>query len=97
VALKGYVRALSGYLQAARQLEFLVGRSDTGPNTDELEEAMAIVQHHDGVSGTERQHVSDDYSKRLAIGAAEVRQGAQIHQGVSSSIIAMAPARSCIS
>ncbi|GAQ86088.1 lysosomal alpha-mannosidase [Klebsormidium nitens] len=71
VGLKGYTRALSGYLQAARQLEFLVGRSATGPNTDELEEAMAIVQHHDGVSGTEKQHVADDYAKRLAIGAAE--------------------------
>lgn len=74
VGLKGYTRALSGYLQAARQLEFLVGRSATGPNTDELEEAMAIVQHHDGVSGTEKQHVADDYAKRLAIGAAEVRE-----------------------
>lgn len=34
---------------------------------------MAIVQHHDGVSGTERQHVANDYAKRLSIGAAEVR------------------------
>jgi alpha-mannosidase len=71
-AFKGYVRKLSGFLQAARQLEFLVGKNQTGPNTDSLEEAMAIVQHHDGVSGTEKQHVANDYAQRLAIGSAEV-------------------------
>jgi alpha-mannosidase len=71
-AFKGYVRKLSGFLQAARQLEFLVGKNQTGPNTDSLEEAMAIVQHHDGVSGTEKQHVANDYAQRLAVGSAEV-------------------------
>ncbi|KAG0615017.1 hypothetical protein M758_5G008500 [Ceratodon purpureus] len=70
-ALKGYVRKLSGLLQAARQVEFLVGRKASGPNTDSLEEAVAILQHHDGVSGTERQHVADDYATRLATGAYE--------------------------
>ena len=39
-------------LQAARQVEFLVGRKPMGPNTDSLEEAVAILQHHDGVSYT---------------------------------------------
>ncbi|KAL3687509.1 hypothetical protein R1sor_013818 [Riccia sorocarpa] len=70
-SLKRYVRKLSGVLLAARQLEFIVGKNESGPNTDALEDAMAIVQHHDGVSGTERQHVADDYAKRLSIGAAE--------------------------
>lgn len=70
-ALKGYVRKLSSYLQAARQLEFMTGRQKFGPNTDSLEEAMAILQHHDGVSGTEKQHVADDYSKRLAMSFTE--------------------------
>lgn len=65
-ALKGYVRKLSGLLQAARQLEFLVGRNKEIPNTDSLEEAMAVLQHHDGVSGTERQHVANDYALRLS-------------------------------
>jgi len=49
-ALKGYVRKLSGLLQAARQVEFMVGKEPAGPNTDSLEEAVAILQHHDGVS-----------------------------------------------
>ncbi|GBG61654.1 hypothetical protein CBR_g23169 [Chara braunii] len=72
-ALKGYVRSLSGYLQAARQLEFLLGRHQSG-TTQPLEEALAIAQHHDAVSGTEKQHVANDFAKRLAIGEAEAEK-----------------------
>ena len=32
---------------------------------------MAVNQHHDAVTGTEKQHVAFDYAKRLAIGEAE--------------------------
>lgn len=32
------------------------------------EKAMAVAQHHDAVSGTEKQHVANDYAKRLANG-----------------------------
>jgi alpha-mannosidase len=73
-ALKGYVRKLSGLLQAARQVEFMVGKEPAGPNTDSLEEAVAILQHHDGVSGTERQHVASDYALRLTTGASEAEK-----------------------
>lgn len=34
----------------------------------ELEDALGVVQHHDGVSGTAKQHVANDYSKRLQKG-----------------------------
>ena len=44
-----------------------------GPNTDSLADALAIVQHHDAVTGTEKQHVANDYAKRLSIGYMEVR------------------------
>ena len=65
--------ALVSYsLQAARQLEFLVGRNKGSPNTDSLEEAMALLQHHDGVSGTSKQHAANDYAKRLSRGSVEV-------------------------
>ncbi|CAN8256400.1 unnamed protein product [Cochlearia groenlandica] len=70
-SLKRYVRVMSGYYLAARQLEFFKGRSEKGPNTDSLADALAIAQHHDAVSGTSKQHVADDYSKRLAIGYVE--------------------------
>ncbi|KAF3509824.1 hypothetical protein F2Q69_00000555 [Brassica cretica] len=70
-ALKRYVRVMSGYYLAARQLEFFKGRSEKGPNTDSLADALAIAQHHDAVSGTSKQHVANDYAKRLAIGYVE--------------------------
>ena len=44
-----------------------------GPNTDSLADALAVAQHHDAVSGTEKQHVADDYAKRISIGYKEVR------------------------
>ncbi|KAJ4794961.1 Alpha-mannosidase [Rhynchospora pubera] len=73
-ALKRYVRLMSAYYLAARQLEFLIGRSTSGPTTDSLADALAIAQHHDAVSGTEKQHVANDYAKRLYIGYAEAEK-----------------------
>jgi len=53
-------------------LEYFKGRNETGPNTDALADALAIAQHHDAVSGTERQHVASDYALRLSLGYEEV-------------------------
>ncbi|KAF8754033.1 hypothetical protein HU200_011530 [Digitaria exilis] len=72
---KRYVRAYSGYYLAARQIEFLVGKSSSGLFTSSLEDAMGIAQHHDAVSGTAKQHTTDDYSKRIALGASKVEKG----------------------
>ncbi|CAA6660049.1 unnamed protein product [Spirodela intermedia] len=71
---KGYVRTMSSYYLAARQLEFLRGRKSPGPTADSLGDALAIAQHHDAVTGTEKQHVADDYSKRLSIGYVEAEK-----------------------
>ena len=43
-----------------------------GSNTYSLGDVLGIVHNHDSVSGTARQHTTDDYAKRLAIGAFEV-------------------------
>ncbi|KAF5192814.1 Alpha-mannosidase [Thalictrum thalictroides] len=70
-ALKRYVRMLSSYYLAARQLEFLVGRRSSAPQTFSLGDALGIAQHHDAVTGTSPQHTTNDYMKRLALGALE--------------------------
>ncbi|CAI0418451.1 unnamed protein product [Linum tenue] len=68
---KRFVRQLSGYYLAARQVEFLAGKNKTLPNTSKLGDALGVAQHHDAVSGTAKQHTTNDYAKRLAIGATE--------------------------
>lgn len=41
-----------------------------------LKEALGITQHHDAVSGTEKQHVADDYARILSEGLAECHKTA---------------------
>ena len=70
-ALKHYVRSTSAVHQMARQQQFFAARpADTGPTNPlfRLERAMGVTQHHDGVSGTSKQHVAYDYARRLAWG-----------------------------
>ena len=68
-ALKRFERVGSSFLMAVRQLESYNGSSFCGQQAlHELEDAMGILQHHDGVSGTSKQHVAYDYAKRLQAG-----------------------------
>ncbi|KAM9242884.1 lysosomal alpha-mannosidase [Dugong dugon] len=72
-ALKRYERLSYNFLQVCQQLEALTGpAANAGPygsgDTVPLREAMAVLQHHDAVSGTSRQHVADDYARQLAEG-----------------------------
>ncbi|KAG7340186.1 glycosyl hydrolase family 38 protein [Nitzschia inconspicua] len=74
-ALKKLERVSSAFLMAARQMESLLdydGRMDKNSrwrgSLHELEDASGVVQHHDGVSGTSKQHVANDYAKRLQAG-----------------------------
>ena len=63
-------------LQACKQMETLRfgdPRTDS-PSSDELRRAMAVNQHHDAVTGTEKQHVAYDYAKRLSMG----REGCKV-------------------
>ncbi|XP_065891997.1 lysosomal alpha-mannosidase-like [Dysidea avara] len=71
-ALKGYVRYNNALLQVGKQIEAMHGGFyDNNPSCDRLAKAMAVAQHHDAVSGTEKQHVANDYAKRLHIGQVE--------------------------
>ncbi|XP_072954939.1 alpha-mannosidase [Typha angustifolia] len=71
---KRYIRMLSGYYLAARQIEFLV-RTSSGLFTDGLGDALGIAQHHDAVTGTAKQHTTNDYAKRLFYGASKAEEG----------------------
>mmetsp|Transcript_90839 Transcript_90839/g.207946 ORF Transcript_90839/g.207946 Transcript_90839/m.207946 type:complete len:1109 (+) Transcript_90839:54-3380(+) len=87
--LKRQVRAASNFLNAARQLEVLSGvtKKDvdaptTRPSpvvgdswTDSLEGTIGVATHHDGMSGTERQDVSNDYAQRISESHNEVEVG----------------------
>ncbi len=48
--------------------------SDRSPALYTLAEALAVLQHHDGVSGSSKQHVAFDYAQRLAKGVCRAEQ-----------------------
>jgi len=62
VTIKDFVRRTNNYLQSVRQLAAFaqLNDSDTFDSLNKLERAMGVAQHHDAVSGTERQHVAND-------------------------------------
>merc|ERR1719230_1131965 len=43
--------------------------------TDALEGAIGVATHHDGMSGSSRQDVADDYEQRISDGAVEAELG----------------------
>jgi alpha-mannosidase len=77
-ALKKQVRVATNFLGAARQIEILGKVKDldhptqrpappVGTSfTDSLEGTIGVATHHDGMSGTERQDVADDYEQRIS-------------------------------
>ncbi|KAK7070039.1 carbohydrate binding [Halocaridina rubra] len=69
-ALKGYVRQTNNFMQAVKQLASFLGFGQD-PRLERLKEAMGVLQHHDAVSGTAKQAVTNDYAERLAQGVTE--------------------------
>jgi alpha-mannosidase len=91
-SLKRQVRVATNFLNAARQMEVIAGVTaaevstpTTRPSppvgeswTDSMEGAIGVATHHDGMSGTERQDVADDYSQRISEGHFEVEAGVEL-------------------
>ena len=46
-------------------MDLLLGGSDSSMK---LWESLSVAQHHDAISGTEKQHVAEDYAQRLGAG-----------------------------
>jgi lysosomal alpha-mannosidase len=79
-AFKGYERYSNAYLQVCKHFESALHQFapvSTSASSKTLSVSMGIAQHHDAVSGTAKQHVNDDYTKRLAMGCAECDQVAE--------------------
>jgi lysosomal alpha-mannosidase len=74
-ALKGAIRQASNVLQACQSMDAIggLGPADFG-DVDVLHRALGILQHHDAVSGTAKQHVTNDYVKMLHEGLLECQQ-----------------------
>lgn len=70
--IKRFERESNNFLQICKQLYAL---ADLGPedkvDLNALREAMGVMQHHDAITGTEKQHVADDYARLLNIGLTE--------------------------
>ena len=47
------------------------GMIRNGSDISVMKEAMGIMQHHDAATGTEKQHVADDYARLLHLGFEE--------------------------
>ncbi|KAG8190302.1 hypothetical protein JTE90_012589 [Oedothorax gibbosus] len=67
-ALKYHARRTNAFLQVCKQLVTLADVENADIIT--LKKAVGVVQHHDGITGTEKQHVADDYSRMLSQGYA---------------------------
>ena len=86
-SLKRLERVGSSFLHAVRQIQVQAMyrntdygqqknsshnlRSDGTKEIDLLDRGVAIAQHHDGVSGTSKQHVAFDYAKKIQAGINE--------------------------
>lgn len=94
-ALKRQVRFATNVLMGARQLEVITKTTtdEVGPAatkhsppvgdswTDSFEGTIGVATHHDGMSGTERQDVTDDYEMRISNSQKQVEAGIAIAVG----------------
>ncbi|XP_061512042.1 lysosomal alpha-mannosidase [Anopheles gambiae] len=64
---KRFERVGNHFLQVCKQLTALAPSRQTHmePHLNMLREAMGVMQHHDAITGTEKQHVANDYARML--------------------------------
>lgn len=68
-SLKRFERIGNNFLQICKQLYTITNiSSENEPKLDTLREAMGVLQHHDAVTGTEKEIIAYDYARLLNIG-----------------------------
>uniref|UniRef100_A0A182KEA5 alpha-mannosidase n=1 Tax=Anopheles christyi TaxID=43041 RepID=A0A182KEA5_9DIPT len=62
---KRYEREGNHFLQVCKQLSAIAPMKETfyEAHLTALREVMGVMQHHDAITGTEKQHVADDYAR----------------------------------
>jgi alpha-mannosidase len=69
-ALKGYIRDSSSLFASSRQMQAVSLPPESASSSENplflLEKTMAIVQHHDSITGSSKQHVAYSYALELA-------------------------------
>ncbi|XP_023214227.1 lysosomal alpha-mannosidase-like, partial [Centruroides sculpturatus] len=65
-AIKRFTRYSNGFLQACKQIITL--SNITEDYSYNLQKAMGVMQHHDAVTGTEKDYVAKDYAAMLSEG-----------------------------
>ncbi|XP_057366002.1 lysosomal alpha-mannosidase-like [Daphnia carinata] len=75
-ASKYMIRQASNLLQSCKQMDATLARQGATNAGDifTMKDAMGIMQHHDAVTGTEKQHVAEDYALLLHKGVEECRK-----------------------
>ncbi|XP_075149649.1 lysosomal alpha-mannosidase II isoform X2 [Haematobia irritans] len=68
--IKRYERVGNNFLQVCKQLTTLSPNRypELLPHLNFMRETMGIMQHHDAVTGTEKQKVAFDYARHLSVG-----------------------------
>ena len=78
-ASKGFIRSRGQVLRTAEALLATVTPTAVRANVarlHSLRRAVGVTQHHDAISGTEKQHVADDYGVQLSQGTADASAAA---------------------
>lgn len=81
---KRFERVGNHFMQICKQLSSTAKTPEIqyNKNLDKLRRIMGVMQHHDAVTGTERQHVADDYHRELdaSIKACELNTQSSLNQ-----------------
>ncbi|XP_074108776.1 lysosomal alpha-mannosidase II isoform X1 [Cotesia typhae] len=85
--LKFFERMGNNFLQITKQLSVLSSQMDS-EGLIHFKEAMGVMQHHDAVTGTEKQHVAADYARLLS---ASFAYGTEIVSKAVSQIVKKNP------